>query len=131
MGRIRSKNTRLERDFKARIDALGITGYVQHSGKFHPDFSWPNRKVAVFLDSCFWHGCLRHFVPPKTNIEFWEDKMIRTKTRDSKADAELKTDGWTIFRIWEHDVDLFNVGDIVNAVGIPPDQNGLQIKNQN
>ena len=119
MGRVRSRGTRFERNFKNRLDGLGITDYVQHEGVFHPDFSWPGKRVAVFLDSCFWHGCPEHFVPPKTNVGFWEAKMARNRNRDSQADAELMVDGWTVFRIWEHDVRSFNIEILAEAVSQP------------
>ncbi|MBK3577826.1 very short patch repair endonuclease [Streptomyces sp. MBT65] len=59
-------------------------------------------KVAVFIDGCFWHGCPEHFVMPKTNRPYWEDKIGRNIQRDRDTDNRLAEAGWLVLRFWEH-----------------------------
>ncbi|MFF8865995.1 very short patch repair endonuclease [Streptomyces sp. NPDC015139] len=59
-------------------------------------------KVAVFIDGCFWHGCPDHFVMPKTNRPYWEDKIGRNVRRDRDTDERLAEAGWLVLRFWEH-----------------------------
>jgi DNA mismatch endonuclease, patch repair protein len=60
-------------------------------------------KVAVFIDGCFWHGCSDHFRPPKTNPEYWREKIGRNKERDGETDKRLQGEGWLVLRFWEHE----------------------------
>lgn len=59
-------------------------------------------RVAVFVDGCFWHGCPEHFVPPKTNPGYWEDKIAGNTGRDRDTDSRLEEAGWLVLRFWEH-----------------------------
>ncbi len=69
-----------------------------------PDMSFPRRKVAVFVDGCFWHGCPSHFSVPSTNPEFWAGKIRGNRARDRRVDRALRSAGWTVLRFWEHRV---------------------------
>lgn len=85
--------------------ANGITGWRRHypiAGR--PDFAFPKLKLAVFVDGCFWHGCLKHGVQPKGNKQFWLTKLEANKTRDLKVNRLLRASGWRVLRIWEHDL---------------------------
>jgi DNA mismatch endonuclease, patch repair protein len=66
-----------------------------------PDFAWRKEKVVVFVDGCFWHGCPRHYVPPRKNVEFWEGKIETNRARDRRVDRQLRKAGWTTLRVWE------------------------------
>ncbi|MFJ2954745.1 very short patch repair endonuclease [Streptomyces sp. NPDC087270] len=59
-------------------------------------------RVAVFVDGCFWHGCGQHFVPPKTNPDYWREKIGGNMRRDRETDARLEDAGWLVLRFWEH-----------------------------
>ncbi|WP_269859386.1 very short patch repair endonuclease [Streptomyces sp. RPT161] len=59
-------------------------------------------RVAVFVDGCFWHGCPQHFVPPKTNPDYWRQKIGRNMQRDKDTDIRLAEAGWLVLRFWEH-----------------------------
>ncbi|MGA4539043.1 very short patch repair endonuclease [Uniformispora flossi] len=59
-------------------------------------------RVAVFIDGCYWHGCPEHYVPPKTNPDYWRNKIARNIERDHDTDAKLVENGWTVLRFWEH-----------------------------
>jgi DNA mismatch endonuclease (patch repair protein) len=72
-----------------------------------PDLVMPRRRLAVFVDGCFWHSCPRHgrrspFVGP--NAALWEEKMRRNRARDMTATATATTLGWRVVRVWECDV---------------------------
>lgn len=67
------------------------------------DIVFPRRKVAVFVDGCFWHSCPVHATSPKNNAEFWTVKLARNVARDRDTDARLAAAGWTVVRVWEHE----------------------------
>ena len=76
-----------------------------------PDIAIKKYKIVIFVDSCFWHFCPEHGNIPKTNIEFWENKLIRNRQRDCEVNEYYKSKGWKVIRIWEHEIsnDLDNV----------------------
>jgi DNA mismatch endonuclease (patch repair protein) len=81
--------------------AAGLRGYRKHwavAGK--PDFAWPGRKIAVFVDGCFWHGC-RCKTLPRTNRKFWRDKIENNRRRDRRVSRALRRDGWMVIRVKE------------------------------
>lgn len=59
-------------------------------------------KVAIFVDGCFWHGCPKHGTWPKTNAEWWREKIRANRRRDRETDAMLRAAGWRVLRFWEH-----------------------------
>jgi DNA mismatch endonuclease (patch repair protein) len=69
-----------------------------------PDIVLVSRKIAIFVDGCFWHGCPKHSVIPTTNNSFWSDKIEGNQKRDKKATKELRKLGWCVVRVWEHDL---------------------------
>ncbi|HEY1048124.1 MAG TPA: very short patch repair endonuclease, partial [Prosthecobacter sp.] len=69
--------------------------------KVRPDFVFWRKRVAVFVDGCFWHGCPRHGTQPQQNGAFWSEKILRNRARDRKVVRELRKEGWTVLRIWE------------------------------
>lgn len=81
-----------------------IFGWRRHiQGVYgHPDFIFRKQKVCVFIDGCYWHGCKKCYVRPKTNKKYWDTKIINNKRRDRKVTKYLRDDGWTVLRIWEH-----------------------------
>ncbi|MBE0434057.1 hypothetical protein IBX73_11420, partial [candidate division WOR-3 bacterium] len=62
------------------------------------------RKIALFIDGCFWHGCSLHFRLPKTNKKYWSQKISCNIERDKRTNKELRKMGWKVVRIWEHDI---------------------------
>lgn len=71
-----------------------------------PDIVLMDKKLVIFLDSCFWHGCRWHGTIPASNKVFWSNKILQNKIRDKKVNRELKKIGWKVKRIWEHNLDL-------------------------
>jgi DNA mismatch endonuclease (patch repair protein) len=104
MAAIRSSgNQNTELKLVAVFKTYGITGWRRNQRVFgKPDFTFPNRKVAVLVDGCFWHGCRWHCRVPKSRRGFWTLKISRNKERDRKVNRMLRRQGWRVVRIWEH-----------------------------
>ncbi len=73
-------------------------------GWVRPDIVFTKRKVAVFVDGCFWHACPEHLVHSLTNQTYWRTKLDSNVRRDAHVTAALAAGGWRVLRIWEHDV---------------------------
>jgi len=80
------------------------------------DIAFPRRKVAVFVDGCFWHGCPLHGRHVKTNEEWWTRKVDRNRERDRDTDALLREQGWLVVRVWEHEETQAAVDRVREAV---------------
>jgi len=97
------------------------------------DVVFTRARVAVFVDGCFWHGCPEHYMPSKTNVDYWKPKIEANQERDRHVDAMLQDAGWSIVRAWEHE-DPSAVADRVEALvrganrraEVDPDQRGLR-----
>ena len=70
--------------------------------RVRPDIVFTARKVAVFVDGCFWHACPEHGSRPRANEWYWSPKLIKNVERDRVNDAALILAGWTVVRLWEH-----------------------------
>lgn len=107
MARNKGKGTRsTELSLRARLSAAGISGWkFQPQGILgKPDFAFPDKKLAIFIDGCFWHGCAKCRTIPKTNTEFWEQKIMGNIARDKHVSNRLRRSGWHVLRFWEHDL---------------------------
>lgn len=80
------------------------------------DVVFPRERVCVFVDGCFWHRCAAHFVAPKTNSAWWEEKIQATVDRDLRQADLLRAHGWTVIRVWEHDVAPQHIGRLVAMI---------------
>lgn len=116
MRNIRSKNTKPERIVMKELRKRKIY-FAKHVDKIFgkPDIVFRRKKVAVFIDSDFWHCNPDKFVMPKTNTKYWEQKIDRNKKRDALVTETLEEKGWTVLRIWESDIkkDLEHVMQII------------------
>jgi DNA mismatch endonuclease (patch repair protein) len=72
------------------------------SVRVRPDIVFTARRVAVFIDGCFWHCCPEHGRRPTVNTSYWSVKLQRNVERDLRNNVALASDGWTVVRIWEH-----------------------------
>lgn len=72
--------------------------------KGKPDIAIQKYKIIIFIDSCFWHGCPIHFTRPKSNLEYWDKKILRNKERDEEINQYYIEKGWHLKRIWEHEI---------------------------
>jgi len=100
----RGKNTAPELTLRRLLREAGYPGYRLHWKKApgHPDIAYPGRKVAIFVNGCFWHRC-PHCQPaePKSHSEFWQRKFELNRERDARKRRELEDAGWTVVTVWE------------------------------
>ena len=107
MARVRQKGTDVELALRRALHAKGLR-YRLHvpllsKPRRVPDIVFPRRKVAVFVDGCFWHGCPQHASWPKSNAQFWRDKIETNMARDADTDRRLHELGWRVVRVWAHE----------------------------
>lgn len=105
MASIRGKNTMPELTIRKLVWTAGKR-YRLHDRSIYgtPDISNKSKKVAVFIDGCFWHGCEVCYKEPKTNIAYWRDKIIRNRKRRELLKEKLLSRNWTVMEFWEHEV---------------------------
>ena len=72
--------------------------------KARADIVFPGRRVAVFVDGCFWHSCPQHGTAPQANVAYWDAKLQGNVDRDRRVDVALTASGWSVVRVWEHEV---------------------------
>jgi DNA mismatch endonuclease, patch repair protein len=84
--------------------------------RVRPDFVFAKRRVAVFVDGCFWHGCPQHATHPRGNAGFWKDKLGRNRWRDLEVNATLRRTGWRVLRIWEHELTRRNEARLLGRI---------------
>lgn len=105
---VKARDTSPEIAVRRLLRASGRTGYRLHRkdlpGK--PDIAFIGRKLAIFVHGCFWHGhsCQRGARIPKTNRDYWPQKIERNQRRDAENIAALQVDGWRTLVIWECEI---------------------------
>jgi DNA mismatch endonuclease, patch repair protein len=102
MSAIRSKNTAPEIAIRKALFVKGYR-YRIHYGPKKIDIAFPSKRLAIFIDGCFWHVCPIHSHVPKTNKNYWVPKLEKNAKRDKTVVQELIAEGWTVLRFWEHD----------------------------
>lgn len=105
----RGKNTKPELILRRLLREAGYPGYRLHWKKApgRPDIAYPGRKVAVFVNGCYWHRCPHCGPPaPKSNTDFWDAKFVANEARDARQVAELEAVGWIVATVWECEVKL-------------------------
>ncbi len=105
MQNIRSKRTEPEILLAKELKRLNIkfSQYLKSlPGK--PDFVLRQLKIVIFVDSDFWHGHPKRFIMPKSNLDYWTNKIEKNKLRDKEVNRQLKKLGWRVIRIWEYDL---------------------------
>lgn len=107
MARVRQKGTDAELFLRRELHAGGLRYRLHVTLLTKPrrvaDIVFPRAKVAVFVDGCFWHGCPQHVSWPKSNAQFWRDKIEANRTRDADTDQRLSALGWRVIRVWAHE----------------------------
>jgi DNA mismatch endonuclease (patch repair protein) len=87
-----------------------IIGWRRNARLFgRPDFVFPTRRLAIFVDGCFWHSCPKHKSKPEGNARFWRTKLRRNVKRDRLVNTKLHESGWTVLRIWQHELKNANL----------------------
>ncbi|GAA1899049.1 very short patch repair endonuclease [Williamsia serinedens] len=112
----KTSGTSIEVEVRRRLHAMGFRFRVDQKllsdHRFRGDLSWRGRRLVVFLDGCFWHGCPSHGNLPKRNSDWWRRKFDANRERDRKVDSLLAERGWTVLRFWEHE----SADEIVGAI---------------
>jgi len=121
MKRVRRRDTAPElalrrelwsRGLRYRVDRRVLKGLRRKA-----DVAFVGRRVAVFVDGCFWHSCPEHATTPKSNHEFWVQKLARNVERDRETDVRLRELGWTVVRVWEHEDPVAAADRVCDVLG--------------
>ena len=106
----RRRDTGPERAIRSALHGAGLRFRVDYAIRvpgaaraIRPDIVFTRRRVAVFIDGCFWHGCAAHSSVPRTNSDYWAPKLTRNAERDREQAAVLTSAGWEVIRVWEHE----------------------------
>ncbi|GAA3442420.1 very short patch repair endonuclease [Planomonospora venezuelensis] len=120
MSRQRSRNTQIEILIRKKLHHAGLRFRVHRRPipdlNREADIVFGPARVAVFVDGCYWHGCPEHATWPKTNADFWREKITRNRERDQDTDRKLTDAGWMPVRVWEHEDPAEAVKTIVAVV---------------
>ena len=106
MSRIRGRDNKgTELALIAVFRSNKIAGWRRNQALYgKPDFVFPKQRLVVFVDGCFWHSCPIHATKPKNNAVFWRKKLQANKLRDLIVTKTLRSKGWHVLRIWEHEL---------------------------
>jgi DNA mismatch endonuclease (patch repair protein) len=107
MQAVKGKGTRLERRLFSMLAGMGLKGWNKNASDIvgKPDVVFVSEQVAIFVDGCFWHGCpFCRRTLPKTNREYWARKIKRNSELAKTHNRRLRKEGWTVIRVWEHEV---------------------------
>ena len=100
------RDTKPELRVRRLIHAAGlryqVDAKVEQDIRSRADIVFRRRRIAVFIDGCFWHRCPEHATDPKANSDYWEPKLRRNRQRDAEITALLTDRGWLVLRFWEH-----------------------------
>lgn len=107
MAAVPSERTSLEQLLAREMWAIGLRGWRRHARVqgTKPDFVFSRKRVAVFVDGCFWHGCPQCAKRPATNTDYWSPKLARNAARDADQTSLLIEAGWTVLRFWGHELE--------------------------
>jgi DNA mismatch endonuclease, patch repair protein len=100
------RDTRPELALRSQLHRLGLRFFVDRpvgGTRRRADIVFPRKRVAVYMDGCYWHGCPTHGTTPKQNTDWWIAKLTANRARDEDTVAKLCAAGWTVLRFWEHD----------------------------
>lgn len=121
----RRRDTAPELALRRELHRRGLRYFVDRAPlkglRRRADVVFPRRKVAVYVDGCFWHSCPVHATSPRNNAQWWIDKLAANVVRDRDTDARLDAAGWTIVRVWEHEAARDAADKVTRALMKPPD----------
>ena len=109
----KAKGTEPEVVVRRMLREMGHPGYRLNWKKIpgRPDIAYPGRKIAIFINGCFWHRCPNCNLPlPKSHTEFWQEKFERNVERDKRKTSELEEMGWTVITIWKCEIKKDMIG---------------------
>lgn len=105
MSRIRAKDTEIELMLRRQLWNWGLRYRIHYNLEGKPDIVFSSRKIAVFIDGCFWHKCPICYRTPKSNQRYWNPKIKKNVLRDKANTSSLKKKGWRVLRFWEHEIE--------------------------
>lgn len=103
----KGKDTKPEIILRKYLWKSNLRGYRVHWNKVpgRPDIAYPGKKLAIFVNGCFWHRCpYCNLQLPKSNQSFWKHKFTKNIERDSRKVNELEVLGWTVLVVWECEI---------------------------
>jgi len=105
MKNVRSAGTQAERMARTALRRHGLY-FAKNVASLpgSPDIVFRKKRLAVFVDSDFWHCHPTRFTMPKSNARYWVRKIAGNVQRDARVDRELTSMNWRVIRIWEHDI---------------------------
>lgn len=107
MAQVKTQGTAPELTVRSYLHAAGLRFRLhRRSLPGSPDVVLPKYRAVVFVHGCFWHqhpGCLKAALP-KTNTEFWEEKLRKNSERDLRVESALTEENWRVFILWECDL---------------------------
>jgi DNA mismatch endonuclease (patch repair protein) len=104
MSRVGQRDTGPEMRLRRLLWASGLRYRVNHRVEgVRVDIAFPGRRLAVFVDGCFWHCCPVHCSAPKNNASYWTNKLRENRARDERQTLALLDAGWAVIRLWEHE----------------------------
>ena len=102
-----TRDTNPELTLRRELHARGLRYRVHlrplHGFRREADIVFSRKKIAVFVDGCFWHGCAAHPRSSRANANWWASKIAENRARDSDTNERLTAEGWVVVRVWEHD----------------------------
>lgn len=118
----RRRDTRPELALRSPLHASGHRYRVDFridfpGARVRPDILFTRRRVAVFVDGCFWHSCPDHGAEPKVHRSYWSPKLQGNRERAERNNTALREQGWTVLRIWEHAPPQEAFAEVVVALG--------------
>lgn len=134
MAKVRQKGTGAEVALQQEMYRIGLRYRISYEVLRKPrrvaDVAFPGRKIAVFVDGCFWHGCPEHATWPKQNAEFWREKIEANRRRDTDTNERLRSLGWTVLRFWSHEAPHEAARVVVHAVALADSKHRGHAPNQ-
>jgi DNA mismatch endonuclease (patch repair protein) len=120
----RRRDTKPEVALRRELHRRGLRYFVDRAPlkglRRRADVVFPRRKLAVYVDGCFWHSCPIHATHPRNNAQWWADKLAGNVARDRDTDARLEAEGWTVVRVWEHEDPVDAAEKVVSALAYCP-----------
>jgi len=120
MAKVRQSGTAAEIALRRELYKIGLRYRVGYEVLKKPrrvaDVAFPGRKIAIFVDGCFWHGCPEHATWPKMNAEFWRRKIEANRQRDADTNERLRVLGWTVLRFWSHESPVEAARTVARAI---------------
>ena len=118
MSKVRSKNNKsTELKLIQIFKENNIRGWKRnYPVKGHPDFVFLAKKIAIFVDGCFWHGHDCRNTRPSDNAEYWNKKRERNMKHDKEVTLLFEQRGWTVIRIWECELKNKNRSVLMNKL---------------